>query len=200
MDGITGTKLPAQHECPVDNALYRIVSPLVNVSQELGLTPNCVTVLGAIASYYCLRAFAAGRMTAAMTLWAVHYVLDCVDGMQARRYGMETAVGDMADHLLDLVAYSGFLAIAFVVYVRRGASPWPLVACGVFGLLAINHLSCQQLHDAGRNAPIWGLASLPVPQCRDAAHVLHSRWFGTGTANVVILAAMYFYCRSKLMT
>ena len=193
---ITGTKLPARYECPIDTFLYAFVSPIVDICYDLGLTPNCVTALGALASYRCLQAFAAGDAVTATVLWALHYYLDCADGMFARRYNMETPLGDACDHVLDLAAYTGFLVIAWSC-VQRGASPWPFAACILFGLLAVHHLTCQQLYDGGLNAPISGLSSLPVPQCTNVAHLASSRWYGTGTANIIILVAMYYYCRVR---
>ena len=190
---IEGAKLPAELECPLDTALYTIVDPLVDFAYNLGLTPNMVTVLGGVATFLSLRAFRGGNARSAVLWWFVSYVMDMVDGAEARRYNLETAIGDICDHTLDAVGYLGFVFVAWT-YIRGGASAWPLVATIGLGLSATHFLTCQQLFDAGKNQPIQGLARFPL-QCRSLDDMPTLRWFGVGTCNLAILASIWYYCR-----
>lgn len=190
---IKGAKLPAELECPFDTALYTLVDPLVDFAYNIGLTPNMVTILGGVATFLSLRSFHVGAAGSAVIWWFVSYVMDMVDGAEARRYNLETAVGDICDHAFDVVGYVGFMYVAWT-YVRGGASAWPLIVTVMLGLLATHFLTCQQLFDAGRNQAIQGLAWFPM-QCRSLDDMPTLRWFGVGTCNFAILGSIYYYCK-----
>ena len=194
---MSGAKLPASLECPVDSLLYTIVDPVVDLCHSLGVTPNMVTLGSLMCTVQSLRAFASARTQAALIFWALAYFLDCVDGAEARRYDQETAVGDVADHWSDVLGYLGFVYVAWG-YVARGAAWWPLLACVALAGFAVRHLKCQQKYDTEHgsgNVPIAGLDQMPF-ECRTSEELSWTRWGGVGTANVCILAAMYYYCRS----
>ena len=92
-------------------------------------------------------------------------------------------------HATDLLGYAGFALVSWL-YVRRGASPLPLLATLALGALATYHLSCQQLADAGRNSPIQGLPRV----CGHASELRWTRWVGVGSCNLAILYAIHYYC------
>ena len=187
-----GTKLPEHLECPLDSLIYRAASPIVDIAHSWGLTPNALTFLSFICTIASLRAFSHGAAGPAALFWAASYLLDCCDGLEARRYDMETVIGSIADHVTDLVGYLGFVAIA-ATKIQGPKSAWPLIASIVFGLCATYHLQCQQLYDAGRNAPIEGLDRLPM-RCTRETDLHLTRFVGVGTANLVILLCIFYYC------
>jgi phosphatidylglycerophosphate synthase len=84
------------------------------------LTPNQVTVAHTLAGVSAALAVTWGSRTAlvvAAFLWEIHLVLDCVDGVLARRRGSASAYGHTVDIIGDSVAYLA-LAAAMWGYVR----------------------------------------------------------------------------------
>ena len=175
--------------------LYQLADPLVDIAYDVGMTPNFVTGLSFVFACLSLRAFHAGHGVSAVVFWFLAYLMDVIDGMEARRYNMETVIGDQLDHQSDVIGYVGFVLIAWT-YVKAGASVWPLMATVGLGLAATYFLTCQQLYDDGRNIAINGLGRFPA-QCRSVKEMHTLRWFGVGTCNLAILGAIYYYCTHR---
>nr|WP_240500125.1 CDP-alcohol phosphatidyltransferase family protein [Sphingomonas montana] len=76
---------------------------LTRLCARLGVTPNMVTIVGAIFCIAAPFAFADGRYWLGMALGLVFMVLDTVDGKLARCTLTSSVIGNMADHGLDLV-------------------------------------------------------------------------------------------------
>jgi len=76
---------------------------LTRIAARLGITPNAVTAVGAIACVAATWCFAQGQYWLGMALGLVFMVLDTVDGKLARCTITSSAWGNVFDHGLDLV-------------------------------------------------------------------------------------------------
>lgn len=188
-DQFPGCKLPRHLENPLDDMLMAATQPLMAPLRRAGVTPNGVTLASIAAAaasvYMCFK----GHPVAAASLWFLSYVADVVDGMLARRYNMETELGGWLDHGSDVIA---FLALMAFAVSRLGHRPWwPL---GVeAGLLAGAwwHLQCQE-----KDTTHLAFDGIDGSGCADKAHLVYSKWFGTGTLTVWHLFLIFFYSQS----
>jgi len=76
---------------------------LTRLCARIYITPNMVTIVGALFCVAAPFAFADGRFWLGMALGLVFMVLDTVDGKLARCTLTSSAIGNIADHGLDLV-------------------------------------------------------------------------------------------------
>lgn len=76
---------------------------LTRVCARLGITPNMVTVVGAIFCVLATVCFAYGHYFAGMAIGLAFMVLDTVDGKLARCTITSSELGNVLDHGMDLV-------------------------------------------------------------------------------------------------
>ncbi len=184
-----GCKLPRHLENPLDDLIMAAVEPALRPLRDAGVTPNAVTLASAAATagsvYCCFR----GKTGPAMALWAAGYVLDCVDGFMARRFGMETVLGDALDHGTDLLGYAGLAA--FVLSRLYRASPrvvWPVAVELLLCAAALYHMNCQE--KGTEHLAVKGVGGCA---CMSKNHLRWSRWGGLGTLMAWHVFLIYFY-------
>jgi archaetidylinositol phosphate synthase len=121
----------------------RAIGPFVTLAARVGLTPDGVSVLAmAVASGAGLCFFAAGE---APVLYAVGAVLvflngwlDVLDGALARELSVDSAAGDLLDHVLDRYA-----DIVIVVGLAGGIDRYALGFAAITGVLMTSYLGTQ---------------------------------------------------------
>ena len=192
---VAGSKLPAGHENPVDALIILAIDRAVDLLHAVGVTPNAVTVMSALTSLLSLVYLVRRRPLPAAALWLASYVLDCTDGLLARRYGLETAFGDRLDHLTDTLAFLGLAAVVGLHVCRNRALPrWPLAVEALLLGLSYVQMSCQQRGSiARRYITIAGIAG---DACPSDTFVRTSRWAGMGTLLVWHLVLIGVYGRA----
>lgn len=195
MAQLRGCKLPRALENPLDDLIMVAVEPLLQPLRDAGVTPNMVTLASAassLASVYCCFS---GRRLAAVGLWLLGYVLDCVDGFMARRFGMESVLGDLLDHGTDLLAYGGLLAFVAWRFASAGTGGlpvppvWPLAVEAALGCLMVYHMQCQE-----RGTEYMPVEGVDGSACADKAHLRWTRWVGAGTLTAWHLVLIWLFC------
>lgn len=96
----------AINELPLFLIFYHCAAPLVWVTWRLGISANQVTLVSLLAGVGSFVALLAGSAHLFVTLWAISYLLDFVDGPLARL--TETAVKFIVrkDHVSDIFRIS----------------------------------------------------------------------------------------------
>lgn len=182
--------MPTMYENPLDQLLFNVASPIVDAARSVGVTPNQVTAASFLAGATALHAFKQGSPRLAVACWVLNYLCDTVDGMMARRYNMETAFGDMADHVTDVVTYTGIFALAGA-RVWRGQAWQPLAIGLVLALCAVGHMTCQEAFVKDKHQKV---AMLNAEQCADPDNLRWTRFVGVGSLNLYLLWMIWFYC------
>ena len=189
---VPGSKLPANHENPVDALIIRLIDKPVDVLHHLGVSPNAVTALSALTSILSIHYFLCRKPVLSASFWLLSYVLDCVDGLLARRYGLETKLGDKYDHYTDVAAFLGLAACVLARVLSDPALPrWPLAVEAALLALSYLHMHCQQRGGiSAKYIPIEGVSGCACPW--DGA-VRATRWAGMGTLLLwhLVLIARY---------
>jgi len=121
----------------------RALAPLVAGFARLGLGPNGVSVVaialafGAAGAFY-LGAEATWLYAVGALLVFLNGVLDLVDGALARELGVDSAAGDLLDHVLDRYA-----DIAIVAGLAAGVEQYALGFAAITGVLMTSYLGTQ---------------------------------------------------------
>ncbi len=102
----------------------RITAPLGRSLARIGLTPNIVTLIGAVgvvagALYFYPR----GELYAGSVVITVFVLFDMLDGAVARAQGAETAFGAFLDSTLDRIADAAILAGLLWWFIDGGDDP-----------------------------------------------------------------------------
>jgi archaetidylinositol phosphate synthase len=121
----------------------RAIAPFVSFASWAGLTPNGVSVLAlAVASgaglcFYAAREepllYAVGAVLVFLNGW-----LDLLDGALARELSVESAAGDLLDHVLDRYA-----DIVIIAGLAGGVGRHALGFAAVTGVLMTSYLGTQ---------------------------------------------------------
>ena len=104
--------------------VQQLLSSEAKAAHRIGLTPNTVTIIGFVLSFFAAIAYA--LVTPQQTLWLLVAVIllmasgfcDTLDGVLARTYQQASAFGGFLDSLLDRYAD----AITFAGIIISGAS------------------------------------------------------------------------------
>ncbi len=121
----------------------RAVTPFVDAASRLGLTPNGVSVLAmlvATAAGLCFflasdrpLLYVAGAVLVFSNGW-----LDVIDGALARELAVDSAAGDLLDHVLDRYA-----DIVIIVGLAGGIDRYAIGFAAVTGVLMTSYLGTQ---------------------------------------------------------
>jgi cardiolipin synthase len=134
---------------------------------------NGLTLLRLLAAPLLARAILKGSASAGGVLFLVAVATDLVDGRVARRYGEDSRLGALADHVVD----AAFVTFGCAALAQRGVLPAalaPLIALA-FAQYALDSraLGAQGLRGSrlGRWNGIAYYAAVGVPVLRDALGV-----------------------------
>jgi len=121
----------------------RAVEPFVAGATRLGLTPDGVSVLAMlVATAAGLSFYLAGSepllYVAGAVLVFLNGCLDVLDGALARELAVDSAAGDLLDHVLDRYA-----DIVIVVGLAGGVGQYALGFAAVTGVLMTSYLGTQ---------------------------------------------------------
>lgn len=114
---------------PFRRWLGRTAAAPARLLHRLGVTPDQVTIAGAILGLAAAAVIARGAFGVGITLWLVGRILDGYDGMLARISGRTTLFGGFLDITLDMLAYSA-MAIGFAFAMPGDRTLWLFVLLG----------------------------------------------------------------------
>jgi len=92
------------------------------------VSPNLLTVVGALVSLLAAAAFAGGHFRSAGLLILAGGVFDLIDGVVARHHGIATRFGGFLDSTLDRLVDMALLIGVAVYFAERGDAPHVLLA------------------------------------------------------------------------
>ncbi len=122
-----------------------VVRPAARFAGTLGLTPNVISVLALTAAVGAGGAFATGGPASPWYLVGAGLVflngwLDLVDGALARQRGVESAQGDLLDHVLDRYA-----DIVIIGGLAASIDAWLIGFVAITGVLMTSYLGTQAI-------------------------------------------------------
>lgn len=199
-------------ESPPDVYLFHpLASQTLHLYKQAGLTPNNVTTLSLICSLLSVYYLYKRQYSTAAILYILNYYFDCVDGRLARRYNMKSDIGEAYDALSDNIA----VAVLFItmLYLIKDEYIWYLIGLAVIVSVVLNYwYVSNEMHAKGPNYAsnvMSRLKDLPINRLYEKftkstynmylstreyiPEVIKKniKYFGSGTANIVIATLMY---------
>ena len=128
-------KIPTRYDNIFDRMFIDISYILGPMFKENKYNPNMITTLSAIfgiMAIYCIEInlFKIGGIFHLLT-----YLFDCIDGTYARRYNMETKLGDYYDHITDLLYAIGLILVLTRKIKYRGKKLLIVISIGIILVL-----------------------------------------------------------------
>lgn len=181
-------KILPEYENPIDDVIIHLADKTDGVYKYFNLTPNHLTTLallfGIMTAYYIYKGY---NKLATLTFFLSYYY-DCMDGNYARKYNMVTNFGDYYDHIVD---WFKFALILFAMYKKNPKKFKYILILSAFLSLSVIHIGCQErMSHLNHVQPILDHFEFLCPN-DDFIHI--SKWFGTGTANLIMAIAIYTY-------
>lgn len=198
-----GVKLPLHFENPIDWFIYQYISPFVDFLRSIGVTPNDVSVLSFISALFAIYSTYQRRWFPAIIAWSLNYFFDCMDGMMARRYQMETKFGDILDHATDYISFIGLFIVFIIMWRKHPQDPMKhvllaaLVGWLIITALSAYHINCQEkyVQENTNFETIETLLHIKLPTCSCTSELTMTRFFGTGTLLIYTLLLIILFVK-----
>jgi hypothetical protein len=106
-----------KYETWIDINFYLpIANQLVDPLYYMGFTPNMITITSTVFTFLSIYFLHINKKTHAVLSYIFGYILDCVDGMMARKYSMGTDFGMVLDSTSDII--SNLLLFGYLICFR----------------------------------------------------------------------------------
>ena len=135
-------KIDSEYENKIDNVILDSIEEFEKNIFKLNIDPNIVTISRFVLVVIFWTRFNKTKSKSNALIFGLiylfNYFLDCLDGYIARKYDRVTILGDLLDHLADIIG--GALIIYSLYPLKRNET----ILVILFTYLALAHLGCQQ--------------------------------------------------------
>ncbi len=95
----------------------KIIEPIIDLFYKLNISPNVLTVLGLVITFFAFYLIVLGHLFYAGIVLTVGSIFDVFDGALARKFDKKSKFGAFLDSVVD--RYADFLPLAGIVFVFR---------------------------------------------------------------------------------
>ena len=185
---MTGRKIPRTMDNFFDNILIDIAEKLNPYFKKLNFTPNMITTLSLIFGIVMNASYNKGNYTFAAIAMLISYFFDCMDGNYARKYNMQSKIGDYYDHIKDWLIV---LVFAYL-YIKKPIS----TKFKIFGFLTLIlillgtyiHVGCTEKYIKDHKSKTKNSESLgKIIYCPNKKYLGLSKYLGCGTFNLALI-------------
>ena len=187
----------------MDNILIDTCEMVCPTLYTMGWTPNIITLLGCIVSLSGILFLCRGNLLGFTSLFFLGYWLDCLDGHYARKYHMETVVGDYFDHVRDITIFVLFVYVIGYKYSRilfsfSAVSILFWLTCFLCTLNMVRYIGCLENapHSYRPHSPTlhWMKSLCSRPTSRQIQIL---RFFGQGTFVIIMILLVWILNREE---
>ena len=188
-------KIDQIYECPCDIYLLNFIDTHLDYYKKLNFTPNMITTISIIFGLLSMYNIFKANHKIAACLLLIAYYFDCVDGKLARKYNMQTVIGDYYDHFGDV------FKIVIIIYALYKTNPMKFnkikFLLMILILLMILHLGYQETIYDFNESPTLDFAKSIVKQDKNPHKTIQlTKFFGCGTF-VLILSIIVLTWENK---
>ena len=106
---------------PIENIFTKISEKISPTIYNLSITntppqPNNITTIGLISNLFSIMALREGQILVCIIFAIIGQYLDNLDGFYAKKYNMETKIGQYYDHLADNIKILGLIFVFYILY------------------------------------------------------------------------------------
>ena len=174
-------KVPEHLASPIDNIFYQLSDVVCPLLKKLNFTPNLITTIGLFLGLLSIYFIHKGLYLVGVVFLWLCFFTDCLDGHFARKYNMETVMGDYYDHFRDIFVIS---TIVFLTMTKTTHKEVYFVILAFFLSMMVLQIGCQECNTAyPENNDCLGTLKKVCPK----PELIHkTRYFGCGTFILVL--------------
>ena len=189
-------KIERIKENPIDDILICIADALCPIFYETGHTANLITLYSALSGAVAVYGMYNYDVSTFLVAWTVSYFFDCMDGHFARKYDMVSQLGDLLDHVKDILLWLS----VFIILFKKFTVPFSyLVWFAVVAIVCAKHIGCQQVHYRlnGGNDTERETLDVFFTLCTNPLDIKWTRFFGAGSVNITLMIIVYLLIRDR---
>jgi len=188
-------KVPRELENPIDNLFIDVAERTAPYFHKIGFMPNTITTISFLMVVPLVYFYHIFNNLIAVLFLILMYYFDHLDGLEARKYHLETEFGDFYDHAQDLVV---FFVIDLFVFLRIWGHAGPLTFWSLL-IITLGLMYMMQVH-IGNEEKYFNLKHKSRAKRSVILRYLvketpnwklkFTRWFGPGTFilwNIVLI-------------
>lgn len=142
-EAILSGKIHESLEDPVSAVLYDVAESISPTLYSMGVTPNMITSTRFLVILFSfIYLFKNGYYRTTAILYMLSYFGDCLDGHMARKYNMDTPLGDYFDHIADLLAF--IIAIYYISVKIHPEYDWLVILIFVLLIISLVQIGCEE--------------------------------------------------------
>jgi len=184
-------KINPDHENIIDNCFQNVAISHLDFYHKLNLIPNhlttCSLFFGLLSGYL----FYYDKTILSVISFIISYYFDTADGLYARKYKMETELGEIYDHIADTLRV---LLILYIMYIKSSTKFYmylPVIIIILF--LSFVHLGCQEKHYNGQVKQ--HLISQTKMLCPNPKHIKYTKFCSSGLFTLIFIIIMLLYSK-----
>lgn len=190
---ISGRKVDASIENPIDNIMINISEWLSPYFRKMNYTPNGITTVSLIFGIASLYNLYHHNVYQFAIYFILAHLFDCMDGYYARKYHMVSDTGDKYDHIKDLIIVISFVLIMYKQYNVTDFPVLLLVVC-VMAVLSIMSVNCHEkiTHKDHKSDTLKVFDFVTPDKEKCLTYTNYLKYFGPGTLVLVVVAAVIY--------
>tara|TARA_Y100001958_G_C21219245_1_gene544621 strand:- start:1243 stop:1809 length:567 start_codon:yes stop_codon:yes gene_type:complete len=186
-------KIHRSKDNPIENIFIDISELLCPLFKYFHFTPNMITGINIICSILCLYYLYIEEYKLGVLFFILTYLFDALDGFYARKYKMETHLGDLLDHYTDYIFYIGlYYLLLFKIPFKNTQNV--LIVLFILSFTSIMHLGCIEHYNISPSNVNTQLSQL-TKFCPDKKYIHYTKYLGPGTLILVIILSLLFYIK-----
>jgi len=188
-------KIDKEYENPIDNILIDWGKKLSPYFYSSHMTANDITTMSLICGLLSILLFKNNLFVLSGLAIYASYFFDCIDGFYARKYNMVTKLGDLYDHAKDISITMILIILILVPLFKNNFKAFiTIIIILLLSLfLALVQLGCQEKIYDLQNSDTLSFTKKLCDTKEPTKLIKFTRYFGTGTFNIILALIIIFY-------
>lgn len=190
-ESILNGKIHESLEDPVSELFYTVSNIVSDHLFKIGFVPNIITTIKLL-TITCLfvYTFQNNMFKLSAIIYLFVYFLDCLDGHFARKYNMETLIGEYYDFITNVITI--LISLYFVFNGISDDKKWINILISVLLIVSIVQIGCEEkyIYVTDIKSPSEPLTSLqclcPLKSSNLENFMEISKFFGIGMYHLFI--------------
>lgn len=108
----------------------------IHIYKKLNFTPNSLTIIGILSSALCLYFLYVKNLYLSIIFFVIKVYFDYADGIMARKYNMQSKIGEKLDHYSDIAV--GILIPLVIIASNKSKNVYIIITLLLIGIILLS--------------------------------------------------------------